>query len=188
MISTRLALAIMLVVAMIGGLVYLAASKASACAAVTVVGIGGYNDPESNVYPPGSIDVRVRHSGVLGDFEGEVRAFGDAVNRVRSDCPGTHILATGFSQGAAAVHMWLQRNPGMPNKTAVLFADPKQVGTGVAFWMRDNNFGGTTTVSVCRARDVICNARASWFDYPREHLAYNFQPRIYAGQTGIRWE
>jgi hypothetical protein len=163
-----------------------AAPAAGACAASTVVAIGGVNDPGAGWAP--DADVRVRYSGNLGDIEGGVTAFDKAVADVRRACPGTHVIAAGFSQGAAIAHVWLQRSAHVPNKVGVLFSDPKQINSGSAFWQRDANFGGTRTVSICRKPDVICNLN-SWnlSGYPREHLAYNFAVRPMAGQSGIVW-
>jgi hypothetical protein len=192
MIRTRVVVALLLMVALIGILIVAFANDAEAqpaqCKESTVVAMGGAFDPDSAVFQ-GKADVVVRHSGRLGDVEGQIAAFDAAVKGVRADCPGTHVIATGFSQGAQAVHVWLQRNTAVPNKVGVLFSDPKLVNSGLAFWQRDNNFGGTTTVSICRRSDVICNLNSWNFGgYPREHLAYNFDARKYAGQSGIVWE
>jgi hypothetical protein len=184
-VLTRVLAAAALVAASVIPVTMLAPS-AGACTASTVVAIGGVGDPGSGWAP--DADVRVQYSAQLGDIEGGVAAFDRAVADVRARCLGTHVIAAGFSQGAAIAHIWLQRSAHVPNKVGVLFSDPKQINSGSAFWMRDANFGGARTVSVCRHPDVICNLNSWNFGgYPHEHVAYDFRVRPMAGQSGIVW-
>lgn len=179
------------------------AAQAAPCGPVVAIGIGGNGDGGSTVFPPGAVDVRVRWSGVLNDMEGGVRALTDAVNMVRRDCPGSRLLVTGFSQGAATVHIFLSRN-GLPDGEFVLFSDPKQDPTGSSgpgglfgfvpfspIQGTDANFRGAQGVSICNDQDIICNrgAQAGWWGYAvgGEHMRYDFQPRWHAGQRGILW-
>lgn len=168
---------------------------AAACPASMAFGVGGNTNGNSSIFPPGAVDVRVQYSGVLNDMEGGIAALNRDVTNFRRDCPGSQLILSGHSQGAAIVHVWLQRNPGVPNKVGVLYSDPKQIGTGASGGVfalggppvagTDNNFGGTPTVSICRRPDHVCNG----FDgYPGpEHQQYDFQPRWHAGQVGIIW-
>ena len=185
--SPKVAAIIVVTVALIGMLIYWAASEAEAqaCGPSTVVAIGGVNDGASNAFPPGSVDVRVRYSGNFNDLEGGVNAFGAAVAGVRNSCPGTKIVAAGYSQGATIVHYWLQRNPGVPNKVGVLFSDPKLAHTGLMFWETDANFGGAPTVTICRRNDIICARQGN---YNPEHFLYDLMPKKYAGQNGVVWQ
>lgn len=161
---------------------------AGACTARTVVAVGGWNDGQGTIFPPGSVDVRVRYSGTLGDLEGGVAALSDTVRGVRAGCPGTQLAVAGYSQGAAITHLWLQRNPGVPNKVGVLLGDPKQAPRGMYF--PDPDFGGAPTLALCRVRDGVCNSTFDgWVGYfTGEHGRYPFdQIRSLAGRTGTVW-
>lgn len=189
----RILVLIGLLILLLAAVVVVNTGKADAqqapCKADTVVAIGGVNDPDAGVYKAGTADVRVKYSAQFGAVDEGVAAFDKAVKTVRAACPGTHVIAAGFSQGAQVVHVWLQRSTAVPNKVGVLFSDPKQINSGLAFYERDNKFGGTTTVSICNDTDVICNLKVSNIrGYPVEHLKYNFDARVYAGRSGIVWE
>jgi cutinase len=175
-----------------------AAPSAGACAPHTVIGVGGAWDGQAGVYG-NKVDVRVNYSGNLGDAEGGIGALAATVNQVRKDCPATKLTLTGYSQGAAIVHVYLSRH-GLTNGNAVLFADPKQAGTGQADGLfrwggppiagTDANFRGVPVASVCYHNDVICSmgAPSGWWGYFRgDHGRYSFDARAYAGQNGIIW-
>ena len=182
-----------------GAITMIAGGVASAaCGGNTVIGVGGAWDGQSNVFT-GKADVRVQYSGTLGDIEGGINALAATVNQVRKDCPATKLTLTGYSQGAVVVHVYLSRN-GLSNGNAVLFADPKQAGTGQSDGLfrwagaptagTDANFRGVPTVSVCYRSDMICSmgAPSGWIGYFNgDHGRYNYDARAYAGKTGIVW-
>lgn len=176
----------------------LAAPVAGACGKVVTIGVGGFNTPDAAAVYGNKIDVPVRYSGNLNDMEGGIGALANVVNQVRRDCGGSHIQLTGHSQGAAIVHVYLSRH-GLANGSAVLYADPKQAGTGESDGLfslggspiagTDANFRGVPTVSICKRDDVICNRSAGWYGYlfTNAHGAYDFNPRAHLGKVGVIW-
>lgn len=196
MLVARLLMALVLAVAGISLLQ--PATAGAACAPRTVIAIGGFNDGQANVFPNGSVDVKVQYSGSLNDMEGGIRALTDTVNRVKRDCPGTTPVITGHSQGGAIAHVYLQRNPG--GKIGVLFGEPKMAPTGASKGIFalggppvagvDANFGGNPTVSLCQKRDGVCNDTPDgWIGYAQGvHGQYPFNNvRGLAGRTGVIW-
>lgn len=178
-----------------------AAPAAGACAGVTTIAVGGFNDGGAGVFA-GRANVHAHYSGALNDMEGGIGALAGVVDQVRRDCPGTHIQLAGHSQGAAIVHVYLSRH-GLHNGSAVLYSDPKQAGTGEADGLfmlggppiagTDANFRGVPTLSICNVRDVICNRGAGligWWEYATTpvHVAYDFNPRAHLGRTGVLWQ
>ena len=172
-------------------------SAAPACKPNLVVGVGGYSAGNGGPFI-GRADVIAGYSGNLGDAEGGIAALTRAVNDTRAACPGSSLTLAGHSQGAAIVHIYLSRN-GLANGNAVLYADPKQAGTGQSDGLfrfggppvagTDANFRGVPTVSLCNYDDVICNKNTSWFGYfTGAHGRYNFDARVYAGRTGVIWQ
>lgn len=192
---------IVLFLAFVAALVALGEHTAQAdplpCKANTIIGVGGYGQGGGGPLA-GRADVIATYSGNLNDMEGGIASVGAAVNQVRSACPATTITLAGHSQGAAIVHVYLSRH-GLSNGNAVLYADPKQAGTGQSdqlFWFggppvagTDANFSGVPTVSLCNQDDPICNKNASWVGYfTGAHDRYNFDARVYAGKTGVIWQ
>ena len=174
----------------------LSAPAAGACGN-TVIAVGGFGGGNAAQFA-GKADVLVQYSGALNDIEGGIGALTAAVNQTRANCPGGSITLTGHSQGAAIVHIYLSRN-GLPNGNAVLFADPKQLGTGQSDGLfaiagapiagTDANFRGVPTVSICNGDDAICNRAAGWIGYlfTGAHTRYDYNARAYAGMTGVIW-
>lgn len=188
LLITMMAIAVGVGISLIGS--PQASAQPTTCGETTTVGIGGVDDPDAAVYKQGTVDVRVKYSARFGAVEEGVAALDKAVKTVRTNCPGTHVVVAGFSQGAQITHIWTQRSAAVLDKEAVLFSDPKQIKTGLAFYARDNNFGGTPAVSICNDTDIICNL-PGWniSGYPVEHLKYNFDPGAYAGgATRVIWE
>lgn len=179
------------------------APTSAACPGAQSFGVGGAGNGNSSVFW-GRVDTPVYYSGNLNDVEGGINALTRDVNDFRRYCPRSQILLTGHSQGAAIVHIYLTRNPWLRNvpAAAVLFADPKQLGSGesdgsfaIAGYPiagTDNWFNGIPTVSICSWRDVICNRGAGWAGYLFEnaHVApyQPFDPYAYMWWTGTVWK
>lgn len=196
--TRRIVAVLAILVALIGLAIYHVASSdaAPACKPNLVVGVGGYNAGNGGPFI-GRADVIAGYSGALNDMEGGIGALAKAVNDTRAACPGSALTLAGHSQGAAIVHVYLSRN-GLANGNAVLYADPKQAGTGQSDDLfrfggypiagTDANFRGVPTVSICNRDDVICNRAAGWGGYfSGAHGRYNFDARAYAGKTGVIW-
>ncbi len=176
-----------------------ATATAQNCGGTTTIGVGGFNNGSGTVFPPGSVDRRAVYSGNLNDIQGGIDALAREVSSARAVCPRDRLILSGHSQGAAVVHVFLTRGMAPGNSVAVLYADPKQIGTGESDFSfalggypiagTDANFAGVPTVSICNRDDVICNRGAGWFGYlfTNAHGAYDFQPRWYAGRVGIIW-
>lgn len=177
----------------------LAAPTAGACGNTVTLGIGGFGGGNAHGVFGNRIDVGVGYSGNLGDIEGGVGALAATVNQVRKDCPSSHIQLAGYSQGAAIAHIYLSRH-GLANGSAVLYADPKQAGTGESDGLftlagpplagTDANFRGVPTVSICYHNDIICNrgAASGWIGYlTGDHGRYDFSPKAHLGKTGVIW-
>lgn len=182
------------------GLVSAGTAEASTgCPVDYAFAVGGFNDPLAGGFVP-HVDRVVPYSAKLNAVEEGIASLKNEVDTFRSRCPGSKVIISGHSQGAAIAHVYLSRHgSGLRNAAAVLYSDPKQHDTGESnglFWLggypiagTDFNFGGVPTVSVCQTRDVICSRGAGWGPYLREgiHGKYDFNPRLHAGRVGIIW-
>lgn len=169
------------------------------CPADKVFAVGGFNDPKAGGFAVHGDHV-VAYSANLNAMEEGIGALKRDVDAFRANCPGSRVVVTGHSQGAAIAHVYLSRHgSGLRNAAAVLYSDPKQAHSGEANGLfllggapiagTDANFGGVPTVSLCRHRDVICNRGAGWGPYLFEgvHGQYDFNARLHAGKTGVIW-
>lgn len=192
----------MLAIAGIVGMAQTSSATTSSCVGRAVIAIGGVGTPDAGVYPDWAVDRKVHYSGNLNDIGGGLQALSATVSDYHNQCGVTAPMTiTGHSQGAGIVHLWLQQNH-PANTNAVLFSDPKMYPTGESddplAWLvlggsaltgTDSNYGGTPTVSICNQDDVICARGAGWYGYlfTGAHGRYDFNPRQYAGMTGIIW-
>jgi cutinase len=173
-----------------------------ACPGAESFGIGGWGDGTASVFQ-GRVDVPVYYSGWLDDIEGGVAALARDVDAFRAYCPESQLILAGHSQGAAIVHVYVSRNPWLADvpATAVLYSDPKQLGTGQSDLLfqvggypiagTDATFNGVPVTSVCSVRDAVCNWRGGWNGYLFEgaHVApYEpFDPYAYAWWDSTVW-
>lgn len=138
------------------------------------------------------------------DTQGGVNELNRLIRQHRAACPGDWISMTGHSGGAAVVHAWIEQNGNIGNINAVLLADPKRAAGpgGPGFAQTDwpfntiptlaganANFRGVPTLTLCRARDHICNSQSDWGGYfSGVHGAYDFDVNHYSKTgNGVVW-
>lgn len=162
-----------------------ASAQASECPQVTYFAIGGNGDPESVEVPgiPGDahrVNITYPADVFRGDYSRQVAI--DKLDRearaLRANCPGTRIEVVGYSLGASAgsilVDRW-QSDPAMSHNTAATFyGNPRQPvvdGWGgieslglpnipfVYTWHGPHKTGPIPVRNVCNPqRDIICSA------------------------------
>lgn len=197
-ILSKIAAVFSAILMLVGLSVVVAPATASACPRDEVFAIGGVGDPQAGGFAARGNRVVV-YSAKLNAMEEGISSLKREIDGFRSVCPGSKIIVTGFSQGAAIAHVYLTRHGHeiRHNAHAVLFSDPKMHPSGESngvFWLggvpvrgTDANFGGVRTVSVCYLEDIICNrsARSGWVGYVNgNHGNYNFDARYYSGVVG----
>ncbi|SEP00192.1 cutinase family protein [Amycolatopsis saalfeldensis] len=200
---------------MSAGIVLVGAPSASAasCDGTYTIVVGGFTDRDSTIFSGAGISQRVGYSAELNSQS--ARQGVDELNRLirnqRAACPGQHVKAVGFSEGAAVLHIWVTENwKTFGNVNAVLIADPKRDphglgGPGLAGQAPsvifgpivgyplvgvDSFFGNIPTVSLC-TDDIICDeaAASGWIGYAQhKHTEnYNFNVDVYSDNGVGQW-
>ncbi|AWY03882.1 serine hydrolase [Gordonia phage Nedarya] len=162
-------------------------ARAGGCPSFASFAIGGNGDPGSAHVPGVPAGWRMNITYPADVFQGDHsrKVAGDKLNaearKLRAACPGTRIGVYGYSLGASAgslvVDRW-QRDPVMSRNTqAVFFGNPRQpigpdgwggietVGLphvpGIYTWYGPRLYGSIPVTDVCNARrDVICSSPA----------------------------
>lgn len=189
---TRLFMALVLAFGSMFAISAGSASAAAPCVGKWDVVVGGLNNNDSQGFI--GADQRVGYNSyVLRTGIDELKRL---VRQHRSQCPGDHISMTGYSGGAAVVHVAARELGNIGRINAVLLSDPKEKGApphgpGFAatdppfmFWPdlggADSNFGGIPTFRDCRISDHICNSKAPWSGYPSNHGGYDLNVNAYS--------
>lgn len=198
--ATRIRLRVLICAALmfITPIIFTATATADPCLGTYSIGIGGFGNNDSTVFP--LVNQRVGYNSWTDPMSG-LNELNRLVWQHRSQCPADHLKLMGHSEGAALVHAFVTANPGFPNASAVLLADPKRnagpggpglssVGGFLGYPLAgtDDWFGPWAVVTVCNSDDFICNTGTSPVGYANgRHGAYDFDPAHYSNTVRGVW-
>lgn len=144
----------------------------------------------------------IYYGGELNNVRQPMNQLNERVRGYLDNC-GSNVYLFGFSQGSAIIHAWITENPDVAwQVSAVLWADPKQLGMGVAgSWEAgwtgyplagtDDYFNGANVTQLCWWGDNICHKDVGWYGYIFENAHnthYNFGDSWgWMGAGGFYW-